>query len=133
MFCDDMRREENGKEILIGVYNDEIIAARFPATLLSLVARIAVWIDRENYRTARILIKNPDGTTMVDISQPLGTLRAGMNGVFGFGMAAPTFMMSGNYEVNFALDDEIQTVGTLRVRPPSSEDEKRRAGLPSVP
>jgi hypothetical protein len=28
--CDDVRREENGKEILIGVYGSDIILDRFP-------------------------------------------------------------------------------------------------------
>jgi hypothetical protein len=124
-----MRREDSGKEILIGVYNDEIISTRFPATLLSLVIRVVVWVDREDFRTARLTIKNPDGTTMVDISQHLGPLKSSMKGIFGFGMAHPTFVSPGIYEVNFSLDAESQTVGNLRVRPPESEDEKRRSGV----
>lgn len=32
--CDDARREDNGKLLLVGVYAGNIIVARFPATLL---------------------------------------------------------------------------------------------------
>jgi hypothetical protein len=33
LICDDVRREENGKEILIGVYSGDIIVTRFPAAM----------------------------------------------------------------------------------------------------
>lgn len=33
LFCDEVRREDNGKHILIGVYQASILVTRFPATL----------------------------------------------------------------------------------------------------
>src|SRR4051794_4058924 len=38
--CDDIRREDNGKEILIGVYSGDITVATFPANL-----RLFFWIS----------------------------------------------------------------------------------------
>lgn len=32
--CDDVRREDNGKDIIIGVYGDTIVVANFPAPLV---------------------------------------------------------------------------------------------------
>ncbi|UXQ89142.1 hypothetical protein [Synechococcus phage MinM1] len=33
LVCDDIRREQNGKDILIGVYGGDILVERFPAPL----------------------------------------------------------------------------------------------------
>lgn len=38
--CDEVRREENGKEILLGVYSGHIVVPTFPAKL-----RVAVWAE----------------------------------------------------------------------------------------
>ncbi len=37
--CDDIRREDNGKELLIGVYTRDIVVGAFPAVL-----QLAFWI-----------------------------------------------------------------------------------------
>jgi len=37
--CDEVRKEVTGKEILIGVYGDDIIVGAFPATLL-----LSLWV-----------------------------------------------------------------------------------------
>ncbi len=42
--CDDIRREINGKEFLIGVYSGKIIVNSFPARL-----SIALWINGKIY------------------------------------------------------------------------------------
>jgi hypothetical protein len=51
VICDDVRRELNGKDILVGVYGGEIIVAQLPFTL-----NLAIWCE---YRTPR------DGTNNV--------------------------------------------------------------------
>ena len=38
MFCDDVRHEANGKQIIIGVYSRAIVVPKFPARL-----KLAVW------------------------------------------------------------------------------------------
>jgi hypothetical protein len=40
--CDDIRREDNGKEIIIGVYSGSIVVPQFPATLL-----LSLWVGLE--------------------------------------------------------------------------------------
>jgi hypothetical protein len=34
LVCDDVRREDNGKEILIGIYPGSILVPKFPATMV---------------------------------------------------------------------------------------------------
>src|SRR2546426_965311 len=38
--CDDIRREDNGKELLIGVYSGGIVVPQFPAPLV-----LAYWVQ----------------------------------------------------------------------------------------
>ena len=132
IISDDLRREDNGKEIIIGVYTDDIIAARFPATLLSLMFRVAVHLERKDFKAIRILVKNPDGSTMLDISQPILSQPTTYSSIFGFGLATPTFAAPGLYEIHFAVDDAMQLIGTLRLRPPETDEEFRRAGTGSA-
>lgn len=40
IICDDIRREDNGKQILIGVYSEEIGISSFPSTLT-----LAMWLQ----------------------------------------------------------------------------------------
>jgi hypothetical protein len=40
LICDDIRREDNGKAILIGVYAGDIVLSRLPATI-----PIALWLQ----------------------------------------------------------------------------------------
>jgi hypothetical protein len=42
LFCDDIRHESNGKQILIGVYTGDILPAQFPA-----VISISIWVAFE--------------------------------------------------------------------------------------
>jgi hypothetical protein len=39
LLCDDVRREDNGKDILIGVYTGKVLVSKMPANLV-----VALWI-----------------------------------------------------------------------------------------
>lgn len=47
IFCDDVRREDNGKILMVGAYASEIIVSEFPATLI-LQCLIVVDADEAN-------------------------------------------------------------------------------------
>lgn len=40
VICDDIRREDNGKQILIGVYSGNIVVEKFPANLV-----LSAWLQ----------------------------------------------------------------------------------------
>jgi hypothetical protein len=46
IICDDVRREDNGKMMLIGVYNDKIVVPQIPFQLPTLTFFIALDADR---------------------------------------------------------------------------------------
>lgn len=49
LVCDDMRREDNGKEILIGIYSGGVLVHRYPAALT-----LAIWMQFEAFKTGEI-------------------------------------------------------------------------------
>ena len=64
LICDDVRREFNGKEIIIGVYQDEIILEALPATIeLSLWMRLKMPDDKDHPAEFRAV--DPQGTEVV--------------------------------------------------------------------
>ena len=40
VFCEDIRRENNGKDMLLGVYSGDIVVARFPARV-----SVSLWLQ----------------------------------------------------------------------------------------
>lgn len=40
VFCEDIRREDNGKDMLLGVYSGDIVVARFPARV-----SVSLWLQ----------------------------------------------------------------------------------------
>jgi hypothetical protein len=46
IFCDDIRREDNGKELLIGVYSGNLVISHLPAHLV-----LSVWVSFEKPET----------------------------------------------------------------------------------
>lgn len=42
LLADDIRQEQNGKSIIIGVYSGDVLVSRFPADL-----KVAIWLEIE--------------------------------------------------------------------------------------
>ena len=48
IFCDDIRREDNGKELLIGVYSGSLQVPILPAPVM-----LSVWVPFERSESAK--------------------------------------------------------------------------------
>lgn len=61
LICDDVRREDNGKELLIGVYSANMIVSKFPAGL-----PVALWgqftSSQEGDFTFAVRVVSPEDT-----------------------------------------------------------------------
>lgn len=94
IFCDDIRREDNGKLIFIGVYPEDIYPHKFPANL-----RLSLWVTSElesetSSAEYQLLVKPLSGGTPAEIS--LGKLE--------FGVTEDT-PPDAKHSVNFALSN----------------------------
>ncbi|HEY8581195.1 MAG TPA: hypothetical protein VIL72_15005 [Beijerinckiaceae bacterium] len=103
LLCDDVRKEINGKDILVGVYGGDVIAADFPAVLtLSLYVEIATGAGGERRMRVRI---SHESSVRVEWS---GALSLPPDQVVGVGVpAAPvTCPQPGELRIDVAFDDE---------------------------
>jgi hypothetical protein len=81
LVCDDVRREDNGKDIIIGVYSDTIVVASFPAPL-----QLAFWLQfsandlTENLPVSFRLIGDED-VKFAEMTGGMRTFRKGLGSI----------------------------------------------------
>lgn len=112
--CDDARREDNGKAILIGVYTGSILISRFPAQM-----QLAVWIEHEvtkigNFQfSCRIILDDE-----LEIFQVTGDalLNELAPGVLAFGGVPLQLQRPGSLKVELRVaEEEWTTVRTISI------------------
>lgn len=89
--CDDIRREDNGKEILIGVYSGGIVVPSFPAPLaLSFWMQFSASEAAENIPVEfRVVGENED----VQFARMSAGMRVGKAGLGSIGLGAVPVML----------------------------------------
>jgi hypothetical protein len=60
LMCDEMRREDNGKLLLIGVYQDVILASQFPFALPGITFYMKIESDRPGSWSVRMRLEHLD-------------------------------------------------------------------------
>ena len=113
--CDDVRREDNGKHILIGVYAGALFLQSIPAALASLGFYFETIVEGSHDATVQIQVKSPDGTVIMsaqgeikfDITYPVSG--------FGFKAGPVTFAKEGRYEVLVGFKEPLVVVKTFDV------------------
>jgi len=107
VLCDDVRREENGKFILIGLF-EAINARKFPATHATLFV-VNRWCKGEGTFTQRIRIINPKDKSVVFHTDnqvfELGDIDRHHTLVSRFSNLV--FPEAGKYWVDILLDNEL--------------------------
>ena len=129
LLCDDIRREDNGKEILIGVYNDEMIVRTAPAALTSLHFRVSFYPKKTSPRDFSFSVIAPNGLSIV---QAEGQLSAELNydvqSVVNIASKPLLLPEHGAYSMRFGLgkkENEVD-VGRFMVRKPANDEENNR-------
>ena len=76
LLCDDARKEDNGKEVLIGVYTGDVLVSEFPAQLV-----VCLWLLTETEAAGEIEKEvravGPDGKTITSGLFHVSILRDG--------------------------------------------------------
>lgn len=81
IICDDVRKEDNGKHLIIGVYPNNMLVPKFPATLAPSLW-IQLYLDEENETAIEFRIVQDDGKVLgcgsgvlpVSLAQPATTI-----------------------------------------------------------
>jgi hypothetical protein len=131
LICDDARQEVNGKEILIGVYNDTIVVERLPAMLFKFVIRVALRVNHHRFKKFSLQVIDQAKNKIVDASQDIPAPSPDPNVIIGVQLQNLTFAQSGNHEILFGFDDKLRKIGEFEIRLPASLEEQKLLNRPA--
>lgn len=126
LVCDDIRKEVNGKDILIGVYADSIIFPNFPARLRQLCLRIVVQTDQAKFDQVNISVISEKGGTLMQMSHSLDVVPNEGSATVNVPMQNVSFPEPAAYKILFGLDEPAKEIGDFEVRLPKTSLEQRR-------
>lgn len=120
VFCDDIRREDNGKAFLVGVYMDDLVPSTLPTRF-----PLSIWIKATGFDTGKhpfaIRIAFPGAkedfrmSTEIDVIDNLGSLSLALTGI------PAEVHKSGFINVDLEVNGKIFSAGELLVRSPRGQ------------
>jgi hypothetical protein len=114
VFCDDIRKEESGKDILIGVYGSDLVVDKLPATI-----PLSLWINirgvKEGLFRAKITVSNGDSNQQTIIEAGGEISNGHLPAIFSFGQIPVHLSASGPLVVNLMFDEEEVDAGQLMI------------------
>jgi hypothetical protein len=127
LVCDDIRREFNGKEILIGVYNNVIIFPSFPASLPNLVIRVGFYTKKWGTTNVKFTVTDvTSGAVVASYESPIEFKKQDAVLILGYGIAGYQFMRSTTLKATVSFNGEEHILPDITVRLPDTEDEWNR-------
>jgi hypothetical protein len=114
ILCDDVRKEDNGKEFLIGILNDTIVINSVPAVLATFGIRFLV---KANKTEANIQghITGPDGSQLVRFGGQVVFANIRWKSSFFFKVSPMPIPQLGDYDIYLGMDGEPEKVHTFSV------------------
>lgn len=115
IICDDVRKENNGKEILIGVYNEAVVVPTIPFVLPTFCVRFSLKVEKEYFNFIQAQIRDPNERVVADVSGTLKIDNIKANASSSMRFAPLTIPTAGQYSIYFALEGPLQKVGEFEV------------------
>lgn len=115
ILCDDVRTEQNGKDILIGVYNGVIVLPKLPTALPRLIIRMEYEIHGDPKHNFHLVVLSPDKKTLFEVSGNHEFPRTDEPGVLAAGFGPAAFQSAGEYELRVGIDSAPRKVSWFRV------------------
>jgi len=128
IICDDVRRETNGKEILIGVYNDTLLFSDVPALMGKVSFRVALWSEKVLKRF-NIRIEDPNKNKVIEAQGEVPNApnpKSDPHRVVGITCGNLPFSVVGTYRILFGADHKLEPSCEFIVRTPQTDEEKKR-------
>lgn len=132
VLCEDARREISGKEILIGVYDDNVIIGSVPAILDRLFFRVAIDCDPLYRGKFSMSLRDPEGNQKFNFESVAAPPFADyQNRIFGVSVRGLQVLTVGHYDVYFGLDEPMRKVWSIAFREAANDAERERLALVS--
>ena len=123
LICDQIRREDNGKEIIIGVYRDVIIVPSLPCTMPSITFRVSATLEHTNFKTMRLSVIGPTRHKYFEYESDISILEVDEPLIVISASTAPKISEAGVYTIKVSLDGPLRKIGQFSVRLPQSDSE----------
>jgi hypothetical protein len=115
IICDDCRREDNGKEILIGTYAGSMLVNAVPLTLPTFALRIEIIPKQKEYKKTIAILKNPRGEDVFRVEGSVVVPHTDLPASFSFKVSPVIIVMTGEYKIFLGMDEEPEEIASLRV------------------
>jgi hypothetical protein len=104
LFCDEVRTEQTGKDIAIGIYNGEISVPQTPFILPSFAVRIELYTDGKPISQLSFRMIDPHGSVLVEQDAPVNFIDWHKPGAITLNMPNAIFPSPGRYVVQLGID-----------------------------
>jgi len=116
IICDDARREDNLKEIIIGMYaNGEIVFANLPAVTPILTFRLQLRSPEPLRATARFQVRSPSRHLILSADAQIDGPALPQIIVLLFQRAPSTFQEDGDFDILLGIDEKPRKIGQFKV------------------
>jgi hypothetical protein len=115
IMCDDCRREDNGKDIIIGTYTGAMISPSIPVLLPTFTLRFEIIPHQLQYKKTIAIMKNPRNEELFRVEGELAVGRLEFGASFFYRVSPLVITMTGPHTIHLGLDEEPEQVGTLTV------------------
>lgn len=117
MICDDVRKEDNNKELIIGLYTDDIIIPSLPALLPILTFRVVIRATKPVEWKILFEVIGPEnegvwlkGGTNINIADPQKRV------VMIHPVVPAVFKVEGEYRVALGINGKPKKIGAFMVK-----------------
>jgi hypothetical protein len=114
--CDDVRTEQNGKSILIGVYNGVITYPKIPVKIHRLFVRVEYVGDLPLEHEILTRIKASGKKEKIEIRGTVKTDRSGEPIAISVPFGPIEFDEEHEFDIYFGVDDSVRKISTFSVR-----------------
>ena len=118
IICDDLRREANGKEIVIGMYNTALIFSSLPAVLQKITFRLRIEFDRGDFEKFVFEILDPARKKLHVSKGAIKNYNPDEPAILVLSYLNPSFETKGVHSVRIGFDAPPRKFAEFEVRLP---------------
>jgi hypothetical protein len=116
LLCDMIRREDNGKLIIIGAYTPDIVVQAVPV-MLPMLSFLFKWdLETGPLRAGSIILNDPAGSQIFEFPIEEKTSREALESAFSaFGISPFSIEKPGTFTLSYRSGNRASTLGSFRV------------------
>lgn len=118
LFADDVRKEDNGKDIIIGAYSDAVVLQQIPALLPIFSIWFQLLLQKLKFDAVNACIKDPNSTVIANITGSVVFDNKLFPSAFSVKFNPLPIHMWGVYTAHLGMDCEMEKIGQFEVLSP---------------